>query len=420
MVAAAVPFALAPGLVDDDQVLDYSTTDGKKLYKSATAALPHEFDCEQANLTLFLAEVDFRADEFSWEEALTIPEQHNNAASPKHHLIKEYGLVTLKQVHNYAKTYLGEEARLAQDDAQLFHCLMASLTTEGKNKILLQKSDWILKDEEGKAHKSGAALLKVIIRESHIDTNATVLSIREDLSKLDQHMIDLSSDIQKFNDHVTSQIEALAARGEKTLDILAHLFKGYESASDQTFRNYIQDKKNDYQEGKPMSYRTLMNLALTKYQVLVQEKKWNAPTETEEKLVALRAELKAKNEQLKAKIKQFEKKRKRGSGNKDADKSKNGDDGPKEKKNKPAWMTTAPQKGAPKTKNVNGKVYHWCDKHEAWTRHKPSKCKGKGHIPNKKRVSFDDDKDKEHKEKAAMNKVAKALSALQEDDSDEE
>ena len=166
---AKISFALAPGLVDDSEVLDCSMTDGKKLCKSAATALPNLFDCEQPNLTLFLDEIEMRAEECSWAAILTAPENQADADAPTHNITKECGLVSLQQVQSHAKSHIGQETRLAQDDAQLFHCLMASLTAEGKSKILPQRSDWRVKDDDGFIHKSGIVLLKVIVRESHID-----------------------------------------------------------------------------------------------------------------------------------------------------------------------------------------------------------------------------------------------------------
>ena len=43
-------------------------------------------------------------------------------------------------------------------------------------------------------------------------------------------------------------------------------------------------------------------------------------------------------------------------------------------------MTKQPKEGEPENKTVNGKEYHWCKNHAAWTRHKPSECKGLGYI----------------------------------------
>ena len=127
-----------------------------------------------------------------------------------HNITKEHGLVSLQQVQSHAKSHIGQETQLVQDDVQLLHCLMDSLTVEGKSKILLQRSDWCIKDDDGFVHKLGIMLLKVIMHESRVDTNATVLSVCKDLAKLDERMVLFASNITKFNTCVKGQILALA------------------------------------------------------------------------------------------------------------------------------------------------------------------------------------------------------------------
>ena len=70
------------------------------------------------------------------------------------------------------------------------------------------------------------------------------------------------------------------------------------------------------------------------------------------------------------------------------------------------------------SKMVNGKMHHWCKKHEAWGRHLPSDCQGKGHMPSKEKKTEEPPRKKSAKSKSDEAKVAKALVALQDDDSD--
>jgi len=410
---SSTTFALAPGLIDEDKILDYKSPGGKKLYKEATTALPTTFDCEPHDLSLFLSEVDFRAEEYSWQQVLQIPEDIEDQESPKHYLVQEYGLVTLDQVKNHIKTYCGKQSRFAQDDAQLFHCLMASLTADGKRKVLLQKQHWNIVDDDGITHRSGVALLKTIVRISYIDTNATVLSIREALSSLDQYMVEVSSDVEKFNEHVVSQLNALAARGEDSLDMLAHLFKGYEAASDKTFRDYIAKKKDDYQEGKPMSYKHLMDLALNKYNVLQQTKKWNAPTKEEEDLIALKSECESKIKSLDKERKRYIEQQKQ-TPSRQADVTKS-DKSNKRKFHKPAWMLKAPSPGEPEKIIKDGKDYYWCKALKFWARHKPSECRGKSYSPKRQKTTHQSN-EAPNRNDNPMKQVANAMAAIQTDD----
>ena len=82
---------------------------------------------------------------------------------------------------------------------------------------------------------SGNLLLKVLVRESHLDTNATISWIITQLSSLDEYMMIIGSDIGKFNFHVQTLIGSLTAQGETSTDLLTNLFKGYAECSDKTF-----------------------------------------------------------------------------------------------------------------------------------------------------------------------------------------
>jgi hypothetical protein len=85
----------------------------------------------------------------------------------------------------------------------------------------------------GKTYSNGVALLKVIIRESHLDTSATANQIGTKLSSLDNYILTIDSDIGKFNQYVKLLIQPLSARNQKSTDLLVNLFKGYGAVSDE-------------------------------------------------------------------------------------------------------------------------------------------------------------------------------------------
>ena len=112
-----------------------------------------------------------------------------------------------------------------------------------------------------KGKPSGNILLKIIIRESYLDSNATTTSIRNQLSSLDQFITTIVCDITNFNAHVQMLIEGLASRGETTHDLLSNLFKGYAATSDTTFTSYIERKQEQYEDGTNINHTALMSLA---------------------------------------------------------------------------------------------------------------------------------------------------------------
>ena len=116
------------------------------------------------------------------------------------------------------------------------------------------ENKYVIRNNQGTRIPSGNLLLKVLIRESNRDTNATTQSIRMKLSNLDDYMIKINSDITKFNGYVKILVRSLEARGQRSKALLTHLLKGYLSASDKVFVRYINDKKDRYEEGKPIEF----------------------------------------------------------------------------------------------------------------------------------------------------------------------
>jgi hypothetical protein len=96
---------------------------------------------------------------------------------------------------------------------------------------------------------SGSLLLKVIIMVSHVDTRATITSVRTKLSSLDHAMREQDSNIEALDDYVLGLVSKLHARGQETQDLLVNLFKGYKACKDAEFVEYIKKKEDLYEEG---------------------------------------------------------------------------------------------------------------------------------------------------------------------------
>jgi hypothetical protein len=135
----------------------------------------------------------------------------------------------------------------------------------------------------------GLVFLKILIRESYLDSNATTSIIRTKLTNLDTYIGQVGNDIDKFNTYVQNLLEAIDARGEITTDLLTNLVKEYAACSDKTFVRYIADKQEDYEEGKNMYATELMILAENKFKILKTTEIWEAPSDEETKLITLEA-----------------------------------------------------------------------------------------------------------------------------------
>jgi hypothetical protein len=406
-----LPFALAPSLANN-AVINYNTPQGSKQFKNATAPLPVQFDLAPENLKVFLAHLKLRADVAGWYHVLTVPENAQDNFNNLRYLPDAYGMVTLEQVQEHATTYIFTESRAAQENYQLYQCIMTSLTKTALARILLLETEYIMRVNTV-TMPSGAALLRVVIRESIVDTNATLRHLREQLSKLDQYAIRVNGDIEKLNQYAQDVLNSLNARGATTQDMIPNLFKAYEAVPDKIFRAYILKKKDDYDEGTDMSSRHLMKLAENKYRMLVEDGQWQAPDEQSDRIIALEAQLQQLKKQKPAP--------KPGPKGKPGNNPRGKD---KKKKNRPAWHFVPPKQGEPHTKTIKGdpKPWYWCPNHEAWGRHPatgPDGCKGKGHVPDKFKKGTNKPK---ATAKGANHRltVSKALTAIMHADAEED
>jgi hypothetical protein len=137
---------------------------------------------------------------------------------------------------------------------------------------------------------NGPCFLKVLIRNTTVDTQSTVYHLRENLNHLENFMVEITYDIDQFiyikslflraaalfaygnsyphgnidqfNLYVTNQVEQLAARGESSSDLLVNLFAAYLAVPDRKFVEYVEKQKDKYDEGEDISPKLLMQIAL--------------------------------------------------------------------------------------------------------------------------------------------------------------
>ena len=312
--------------------------------------------------------------QFGWSYILDIPQDILFPDENIVNLISNHGEINLDQIRSFCLSYIEHETRAAQDSRQLYVCLTNSLSKKGRDRLRVWKSDYMIRDEP-----SGPLFLKVLIRESHIDTRATVRHLRAKIASMDKHFANIKYNVTDFNRHVRDLMDQLASRGEQSEDLLANLFEAYRSAPDKRFVQYIEMKINAYDEGQDILPLDLMQLAQNKYKVLVDEKKWAAPSKEEEKIIALEAQL-------------SKYKTNKNNNNRATNNNRNGNSrksnhttgsNNNRNSNKPRWMTTPPadsDKNKPKT--VNDIEYWWCPHHKSWGQHKLSECRLKHNNNN--------------------------------------
>ena len=401
--APAVVFGVAP-CRPRTEVIDYSTKRGYVHFKDATAKLCETlYDCEPDGFYQFMKSLKMRAKKFGWTETngiLMIPPDPATQNVVKN-LLDDYGTISYEAILAKEQTYIDTDCRETQDTHMLYECIMNSLTDEGRAKLNIDDDLYTVGTFQ---RMSGACLLKILIRESHLDSNATSSMIRFKLSNLDEYLSEIDNDINKFHKYVKVLIDNLHARGETTHDLLANLFKAYAACSDQTFVKYMSDVQTRWEDDEALTPNQLMQKAAHKFKILKSKDLWEAPSAQDEKITALESIL----TDMKNKLKHFKEGKKRGN------KSGRNEDSKKQKyenTKKPSWMFERPKDAdLTKPREWNGAKWYYCSTetggkcHGIYRKHRPNECrtvqpksqkagKGRKGKPNKKKGDNDGNMD---------------------------
>ena len=122
-------------------IIDYLKAASRKMYERATEKLEEDlFGCSSEDFYSFIKVLKERAREFGWGETgvgvLSIPDEPEDPTEFKS-LIDHNGEILMESIRKFEETYIDSESRAAQDAAQLYRCLMTSMSKEGKRKILV-------------------------------------------------------------------------------------------------------------------------------------------------------------------------------------------------------------------------------------------------------------------------------------------
>jgi hypothetical protein len=383
----------------NNDLIDYKTKQGERAYLEATKSVLNKdsyFDVEPDGFKNMVDELARRA----LKLGLLKKDGHGNCSIPSNiadptnalntyvDIINDFGKKNLQEVREWERTFIGRDVREAQDSAILVEILMQTLSAKGKDRITIWKDDYQYTDitgHDGETFIGGVALWKVIVRESYLDSSATVSSIRNDLINLHEWIQENGTDIVELNAHVLSCMDGLRARGETTHDLLVCLFKAYRACKDTRFLAYVEKLETAHDDDTaPQTASKLMNMTSNYYKKRLSSRNdpWDAPSRQETEIMAMAAQF----DRLKAlKNKQGNRvpadKNKRGP-------SKGGGGKPHAKDDKkgkqPEWLAnnTKP-KDASKSKTWNDQEWWWCDSHSGgkcpgnWGTHLPKDCEGK-------------------------------------------
>jgi len=229
------------------RVLDFDRKRDITIYRQATEKLSEEpFDLTSEQFFDFMNALRIRSSMIGWDDEETGILMVPNEEGRKINILESYGNISLRAIKRHERRYLGNGSRASQDTSMLYECIMRSLSLAGQGKVMLHVKEF----QMGRKHlPSGLALLKIVVRESYLDSNATTSMIRQQLAELHTFIPTVDYDISKFNSHVKLLLQSLSARGERTLDLLTYLFKAYTVCRDQDFVKYINDLQTNNDMG---------------------------------------------------------------------------------------------------------------------------------------------------------------------------
>ena len=232
------------------------------------------------------------------------------------------------------------------------------------------------------------ALLKQIIILTRVGNPASTMHIRETLIESKQKLLILKGDITEFNRWVQKQMGHLHTCEQESVDLLYYLWKAYKAAPDEEFVTYIKDLKSQCDDGRAtFTAEELMVRVENKYEarLLDEENAWGKPTEDQEKIVAMTAEINSLKKECKSNTASKPTKPKPMNKTQTAKKSqaKKTKDQKKKTSDKWAWKSKPPKDSESKENNeyvktFEGKKYYWCSNHNdgagMWTLHHPNDC----------------------------------------------
>ena len=390
----AGPFACSPALAHVNTI-DYSTSAGAKIFSKATEPLLTQFSLNKPNIRVLLDELQTRSNTFGWSNVLNV--NVGDPAIPEHrNLLSDHGRIALEQCRAHSATCINAQARNAQNNYQLFVCLSGTVDEESKKKMANKKAQFTI-GHGVNAVTCGATYLKLLLSKAEVDTRATASHIRKNLANLpDCVKLKAKDNIEVFNECVRDQINSLSSRGEETADLLTNLFQGYLACSDKKFVDYIDKLKDDYEEGADIHYELLMTKAQQKCKSRLLTNEWNAPTEEQEEIIALRAEIKEikaqKNKGNKPKPRQDNSTKGTQPDDKNKKKPKKRPGQKPDFKGRWSWRGVVPKTGESWKKDFEGKTWHCCKCHGHWVQHTHQECEKekKRKAQEEKRDNADD------------------------------
>ena len=112
-----------------------------------------------------------------------------------------------------------------QNNTQMHHCIMNSLTNDGQLKILAECNRYHHNGNPLNQMPSSTLLFKLLMQKAIINTRATTSLLHKKLLSLDTYMAMVNSNIEEFNKYIKMNYKGLTPCSESCIDLMVKLFK---------------------------------------------------------------------------------------------------------------------------------------------------------------------------------------------------
>jgi hypothetical protein len=285
--AGANIFGLIPASVHSGNIIDYSSSQGIKLYHTAVAALNNMYTLESGKVNHANEALMQRSSESTWDatfaDILNIPDINGT----HHNDISEYGLLSAQNIRDHASTYRTLQTRQAQNGVQMGECLLNPKTEAGKLKIMKESNAYYVN-----GILSGQLLLKLILIKAILNSHAISANLLQQLTTLDAYMALVDCNVELFNQHVKKLLRACDQGGGGSKDeLVVNRFKAYCVVGGSEFSRYMKKKRDGYDDGEDVQVDPLTTVALAKSQSLIESGVWNIMSPDQKRLAALLSEV---------------------------------------------------------------------------------------------------------------------------------
>ena len=390
-------------------LLDWNQKEHVKYWEEGVKPSMEDYSMDALSKSSFVLQTKLRVHDCVWSTrnglgVLDIPKDGDFIP-----LLDHYGSITIQELQAFVRPWIDANSRAAQDDTMVYEYTRRTLSSEALLRAF-QKKDLFHIRKGGGTFPSGVLFLKVVLDESSLSSNATVMKHKKELTRLSTIFADQKWNVPKFNETVKGIELALTQYGSSAPDLLHQLLPAYLECPEPKFRTYIEQKKNAHEDGTAvLTAESLMDFAQAKFLTQRDQDDWNTKAEAEQKdnIFALQTKVKTLTRLVEDTKKALKGK---GKGKDNTVKKAKKDRGkpPKTKgeiyERPDGWKWIAPRQGEPTTMELDGKTWHWCAIKTGapptggcnqWTRHHPSDCRGykykgtdKKSASRKKKVSF--------------------------------